>query len=78
MARSADPDSAGCQFFICFGDASFLDRKYTTFGKVLKGEDTLAKLEAIEVTRSRSGENSKPTKRVHVESISIVPRDSVK
>ena len=78
MARSADPDSAGSQFFICFGDAPFLDRKYTTFGKVLKGEETLAKLEAIPVTRSGSGENSKPTSRVHVESIRIVPRDSIK
>ena len=30
MARSQDPNSAGSQFFICHGDASFLDRKYTT------------------------------------------------
>ena len=28
MARSANPDSAGCQFFICHGDARFLDRQY--------------------------------------------------
>ena len=33
MARSQDPDSAGCQFFICLGDAKFLDRQYTAFGK---------------------------------------------
>src|SRR5438034_4536873 len=36
MARSQDPNSAGSQFFICLGDASFLDRKYTAFGKVIK------------------------------------------
>src|ERR1041384_1786714 len=32
MARSNDPDSAGCQFFICLADAKFLDRQYTAFG----------------------------------------------
>src|SRR3979409_2067816 len=38
MARSQDPDSAGSQFFICLGDASFLDRNYTAFGKLIKGD----------------------------------------
>ncbi|KPA17512.1 peptidyl-prolyl cis-trans isomerase [Candidatus Magnetomorum sp. HK-1] len=37
MARSAHPDSAGSQFFICVADARFLDKKYTVFGKVDKG-----------------------------------------
>jgi peptidyl-prolyl cis-trans isomerase B (cyclophilin B) len=37
MARAQDPDSAGCQFFICVADASFLDRQYTAFGKVVRG-----------------------------------------
>ena len=37
MARSSDPDSANSQFFICFKAASFLDRQYTVFGKVLEG-----------------------------------------
>ena len=32
MARAQDPNSAGCQFFICHGDARFLDRQYTAFG----------------------------------------------
>ena len=36
-ARSADPDSANSQFFICFKPAPFLDRQYTVFGKVLEG-----------------------------------------
>ena len=36
-ARSADPDSANSQFFICLDDASHLDRQYSAFGKVLKG-----------------------------------------
>lgn len=41
MARSADPDSAGSQFYICLGPASFLDGKYTVFGIVTKGMDVV-------------------------------------
>ena len=37
MARSSDPNSANSQFFICFEQASFLDRQYTVFGKVVEG-----------------------------------------
>ena len=37
MARSQDPNSANSQFFICFKEASFLDRQYTVFGKVIEG-----------------------------------------
>ena len=36
-ARSADPDSANSQFFICFESAPHLDRQYSAFGKVVKG-----------------------------------------
>lgn len=75
MARSNDPDSAGSQFFICLGDASFLNRKYTAFGKVIKGDDVLGKIGDTPVTASR-GESSKPTKRIEVQSVKIVPADS--
>ena len=37
MARSNDPDSASSQFFICYGDESFLDGQYAAFGKVTDG-----------------------------------------
>ncbi|GKS57205.1 peptidylprolyl isomerase [Nitrospira sp.] len=37
MARAADPNSAGSQFFIVIEDSRFLDRKYTAFGEVTKG-----------------------------------------
>jgi peptidyl-prolyl cis-trans isomerase B (cyclophilin B) len=37
MARSSDPDSAGSQFFIVVADSSFLDGKYTVFGRVIEG-----------------------------------------
>lgn len=39
MARAQDPDSAGSQFFICVGDATFLDGEYAGFGKVIEGLD---------------------------------------
>jgi peptidyl-prolyl cis-trans isomerase B (cyclophilin B) len=78
MARSSDPDSAGSQFFICLANVSRLDHQYTTFGKIIKGDDVLGKIGDTEVTMGNSGERSKPTKRVTVESIKIVPADSVK
>src|SRR2546423_4867814 len=78
MARSSHPDSAGSQFFICLANVSRLDHQYTTFGKLIKGDDVLGKIGDIEVTMSDSGERSKPTKRVTVENIKIVPADSVK
>jgi peptidyl-prolyl cis-trans isomerase B (cyclophilin B) len=37
MARASDPDSAGCQFFICVADSKFLDRQYSAFGRVVRG-----------------------------------------
>ena len=78
MARSASPDSAGSQFFICLGEASFLDGKYTAFGKIIKGEDVLKKLGETPVGTSRGGEESKPKERVNVESIKIVPAEPAK
>ena len=78
MARSQDPDSAGSQFFVCLGNAKFLDGQYTAFGKLIKGDDVLGKIGDTEVVASASGEKSKPTKRITVESIKIVPADSVK
>ena len=39
MARSSNPNSANSQFFICFDDATFLDRQYTVWGEVIEGMD---------------------------------------
>src|SRR5213080_1908618 len=63
MARSPDPDSAGSQFFICLASVPRLDHQYATFGKLIKGDDVLGKIGDMPVTRSSSGESSKPTKR---------------
>ena len=78
MAREPDPNSAGSQFFICLGPVPRLDHQYTTFGKLIKGDDVLSKIGDTPVTRNSMGENSKPTKRVTIEKIDIVPVDSVK
>ncbi len=78
MARSNDPDSAGSQFFICLGPTPQLDHKYTAFGKLVKGDEVLEKIGKVEVIDNGQGERSKPVSRVHVESIRIVPADSIK
>lgn len=44
MARSQSPDSANSQFFICLGDATFLDGKYTAWGKVIEGMEGVDKI----------------------------------
>ena len=73
MARSQDPNSAGSQFFICHGNPTFLDGQYTAFGKLIKGEDVLDKIATTATTPP-----DRPVKRVNVDSIKIVPADSVK
>ncbi len=78
MARSQDPDSAGSQFFICLADAKFLDRQYTAFGRLIKGDDVLVQIGNTAVSHSNSGEKSKPTTRVGVESITLVSAESTK
>jgi peptidyl-prolyl cis-trans isomerase B (cyclophilin B) len=78
MARGPDPDSAGSQFFICLAPVPKLDHQYTTFGKLIKGDDVLEKIGDTPVTKNSMGEPSKPTKRIVIEKIEIVPADSVK
>ena len=78
MAREPDPDSAGSHFFICLAPVPRLDHQYTTFGKLIKGDDVLGKIGETSVTRSSTGEMSKPTTRVTIDKIDIVSADSVK
>ncbi len=78
MAREPDPDSAGSQFFICLAPIHRLDHRYTTFGKLINGDDVLEKIGDTPVTKNSMGEMSKPTKRVVIERIEIVPAGSVK
>ena len=73
MARTSDPNSAGSQFFICHGDAGFLDGQYTVFGNLIKGDDVLEKIG----TAATEGPD-RPVKRVTIESVKIVPAETVK
>jgi len=73
MARTSDPNSAGSQFFICHADAGSLDGQYTIFGNLIKGFDVLDK---IATTPTETPD--RPITRVNVESIKIVPADSMK
>ncbi len=73
MARSPDPNSAGSQFFICHGDASQLDHQYSAFGKLIKGDDVLEK-----IATTPTHPPDRPDKRIGVESIKIVPANSLK
>jgi peptidyl-prolyl cis-trans isomerase B (cyclophilin B) len=78
MAREPDPDSASCQFFICLAPVHRLDHQYTTFGKLIKGDDVLGKLGDTPTVMGPDGAPSKPTKRVVINKIEIVPAASVK
>ena len=73
MARSQNPNSAGSQFFICHGDPRFLDRQYTAFGKLIRGDDVLEK---IATTPTHPGD--RPKSKITLTSVKIVPAESVK
>ncbi len=59
MARAADPDSAGSQFFICVADASFLDRQYTVFGEVVAGMEVVD-----QIVRQKRDKKDNPDERI--------------
>lgn len=61
MARSANPDSAGSQFFICVADARFLDKQYSVFGEVESGMEAVDKIVA-----QPKDANDKPNDRVEM------------
>ena len=64
-ARSADPDSANSQFFICFDSAPHLDRQYSAFGKVIKGMEFVDKIKKGD---PNSGAVSNPDKIISLKS----------
>ena len=64
-ARSADPNSANSQFFICFDAAPHLDRQYSAFGKVIKGMEFIDKIKKGD---PNSGQVSNPDKIISLRS----------
>ncbi|MDQ2867271.1 MAG: peptidylprolyl isomerase [Verrucomicrobiota bacterium] len=69
MARAQDPNSAGSQFFICHQDSKFLDRQYTAFGRLIKGEDVLDK-----IANTPTKAPDRPVTRMQIESITVQPK----
>ena len=64
MARSSEPNSANSQFFICLGDASFLNNQYTVFGEVTSGMDVVDKIKKGD--QARNGSVTNPDKIVRM------------
>jgi len=67
MARSAHPDSAGSQFYVCFAPAPHLDGQYTVFGQVIEGMDVVHEIEKV-----RTGKNDRPLEDVVMKKVTIV------
>ena len=70
MARSASPDSAGSQFFICVKDSNFLDRQYTVFGEVESGIEVVDKI--VNLPRNSM---DKPNERVEMQVKVVEPKN---
>ena len=66
MARASDPNSANSQFFICLGDASFLNGQYTVIGETIQGMDVVDKLKKAP-PGDRSGSVPDPDKMTKVQ-----------
>ncbi len=76
MARSADPNSAGSQFFIVHKDSNFLDEQYTVFGRIVTDEsfETLDKIAAVQI-----GASDRPidTEQVKITKVTITNRSDI-
>jgi len=68
-ARGNDPNSGSCQFFIVQKDSTFLDNKYTLFGRVLEGMDVVDAISLVPKDR-----NDRPLKNVVMEKVSVETR----
>jgi peptidyl-prolyl cis-trans isomerase B (cyclophilin B) len=72
MARSGDPHSAGSQFFICHGEARYLDGRFAAFARVVDGVDVLDKIASVPTNQEpRFKENSVPRDAIYINSIQL-------
>lgn len=76
MARSNDPDSASSQFFICYGDESFLDGQYAAFGKVTEGMDVVDSFVKVERSMGSDGAVSSPNTDIIMENVKMIDDNS--
>lgn len=76
MARSNDPNSASSQFFICYGDESFLDGQYAAFGKVTEGMDVVDSFVKVERSMGSDGAVSSPNTDIIMENVKMIDDDS--
>lgn len=67
MARTADPNSAGSQFYICFAPAPHLDGQYTVFGQVTEGMDVAQEIEKVKTDRNDRPLENVVMKKVYIE-----------
>ena len=72
MARSQNPDSASSQFFICYGDCTFLDGQYAAFGKVIEGMETVDNFLKIDRRMSFGGERSTPVEPIVMKTVEVL------
>lgn len=72
MARSMMKDSASSQFFICYGDCSFLDGDYAAFGKVVEGMDVVDGFLGVERTFNSMGEFAAPKTPIRIETMTEI------
>ncbi len=68
-ARSSDPNSGSCQFFIVQKDSTFLDNKYTLFARVVEGMDVVDAISTVPKDR-----NDRPLKNVVMQSVTVETR----
>ena len=76
MARSADPNSAGSQFFIVHQDSNFLDGQYSVFGRIVTQEsfDTLDKIASVE---TKSNDHPVDPEQVRINKAEVVDRSEL-
>jgi peptidyl-prolyl cis-trans isomerase B (cyclophilin B) len=73
MARSADPNSASCQFFVMHGSQPRLDGQYSVFGKLESGFETLDAIADVPVLPTPRGEPSIPAEEVWLYAAVVEP-----
>ncbi len=72
MARSGDPNSASSQFFICYGDATFLDGQYAAFGRVIEGMEVVDSFLEVERVMGNDGAVSRPLEPIVIERAEVL------